>query len=127
VRNGDDDAWADLAEAAAASGGRVAHIFLSAVFAAAEVPPQVLQDGLRVADALRATGDPVAAYRRVSLLRRAGHPRCAILACDDANGVLAAGHASFELADHLSERLIVERNLAIAELDRRTAAGQSTT
>lgn len=57
--------------------------------------------------------DIVAAYRVVSLMRRVGAYHEALVACDAVNDLILTAAINPVLADHLSERLLAERNLCI--------------
>lgn len=116
---GDPEAWESLLRAAAGGNPKVQHILLTSAFTAMAVPERVLSEALEVSAHLTSTGDPVAAYRHVSLLRRTGRLQEAFVACEAA--CLLAAQAGPHLGEHLSERLLVERLLVTAALDRLAA------
>ena len=121
VAGGDALSWRALCAAVSGSalpGGKGMHVLLTSVYTAAEVPDEVLALALEMARGAAASGDVVAAYRVVSLLRRAGRLAEAFAAVEEACGVLASGLVAPPLADHLSERLVTERVLLIESLAR---------
>jgi hypothetical protein len=109
------DAWEQLARAAHArhAEGIARHVYLTAANYAIDVPDRYLHDALAMARTLAGPDDVVAAYRVVSLLRRCGAYRDAILAGDAVNELLLTGAVDPKLADHLSERVLTERHLCI--------------
>lgn len=94
------------------------HVHHRPGYTAAHVPEEALSSALELARTAAASGDAVASYRVVSLLRRAGRPVEAFSALEDACGVLATATVATALADHLSERLVTERVLLAESLAR---------
>lgn len=114
VSQGDSPSWQALTAAAAGSSlpaRKAMHILLTSVYTASHVPDETLTAALDMARGAAASGDAVAAYRVVSLLRRAGRTADAFAALEEACGALASGTVTPALADHLSERLVTERAL----------------
>lgn len=121
VSEGDAPSWRALQDAASGSvlpASKAMHVLLTSVYTAAHVPEETLAAALEMAREAAASGDVVASYRVVSLLRRAGRPAEAFAALDDACGALASGTVAAGLADHLSERLVTERALLTESLTR---------
>ncbi len=109
------DVWPHLIQAAHAghAEGIARHIYLSAAYYTTDVPDEVLHDALDLARSMSGPDDIVAAYRVVSLMRRVGTHREALAACDAANELILSAVIDPVLSDHLSERLLAERNLCI--------------
>lgn len=108
-------AWKSLSEAASTgrAEGLAAHVFLTSVYLSPHASVESINTALDISTELALTKEPIAMYRRASMLRRAGHYREAIAAIDALNEELAAGNISPSLCDHLSERLLTERFLII--------------
>lgn len=119
---GDPSAWAPLLRTATGGTSKSAHVLLTTAFVAASVPAGTLSAAIGIAEGLASSGDAVAAYRAVSLQRRAGRNLEALNACEAA--CLAAANAGPALGDHLAERLLVERHLITTQLDQAAAAHQ---
>lgn len=115
VNSNAQDVWPHLAQAAHAghAEGIARHIYLTAAYYVADVPDEVLHDALNLARAMSGPDDIVAAYRVVSLMRRVGAYHEALVACDAVNDLILTAAINPVLADHLSERLLAERNLCI--------------
>ena len=118
---GDVVAWADLEECvrSAPSEGIANHVLLTAVYLSANTPCDVLERSLELAEELADGGDLIARYRTVSLLRRLGRYEASLRAGLRVNDELVSGAHLPALCDHLSERVLVERHLAVELLARR--------
>jgi hypothetical protein len=114
-----DDRWEQLL-AGALTGEHVAQdLAMTAGFVAGFVPQDVLEALLAILDNQRGTCvlAPVSAYRRVNFLRRLGRSEQAMAACDEAFAALLTGRVDAALADHLSERLVIETLLLQRDLE----------
>lgn len=109
----------DALEKAAASGaveGLGMPVFLHSAFSSPYIPVDILETAIEFSSQLADEGDAVGAYRKCTLLRRAGRLEEALVAIDKANSLVAMS-SNASLAEHLSERLVLESQLALAFLD----------
>lgn len=112
--------WEALQKAAdaGAAEGLGMPVFLHSAFSSPHLPADVLETAINFSSRLAQEGDVVGAYRKCSLLRRAGRFEEALLAIDAANSLVSSSE-NVSLAEHLSERLVLESQLALAFLDER--------
>lgn len=115
VERGGAAAWVELERTVreAPAEGIADHVLLTAVYLSADTPHDVLERTLALAETLAGNGDLIALYRTVSILRRLGRYDESLRAGMEVNDVIVSGAHPAGLCDHLSERVLLERHLAV--------------